>query len=98
MVSALILAWSRTSLRAWSSTARAWPAFWAVTRRCVLVVDDAQFEGVPCANASGVGSYGGSACVHLLAMLSVCGIFGWLWQVELVLICNWHVTYFTVNK
>ncbi len=53
-----------------------------------LVVDDTQFEGVPCADASGVGGNGGSACVHLLAMLGVWSVFGWLWQVELVLIGN----------
>jgi hypothetical protein len=37
----------------------------------VLVVEDRQFEGVPCADASGVGSDGGGACVHLLAMPGV---------------------------
>jgi hypothetical protein len=63
MASAFILVWSRTSLRAWRSTARAWAAIWAA--------DDAQLEGVPCADASGVGGDGGGACVHLLAMRGV---------------------------
>ncbi len=33
----------------------------------VLVVDDTQFEGMPCADESGVGGDGGSACVIWLA-------------------------------
>ncbi len=45
----------------------------------VLVDDDAQFRGVPCADASGVGGDGGGVthrhtpgvCIHLLAMLGV---------------------------
>ncbi len=54
----------------------------------VLVVDDAQFEVVPCLDASGVVCYGCSVCVHLLAKHGVWSVFGWLWQVELIIIGN----------
>ncbi len=41
----------------------------------VLVVDDAQFESVPCADASGVSGDGGGACVHF-SMYGVECVFG----------------------
>jgi hypothetical protein len=44
--------------------------------RVELVVDDAQFEGAPCADASGVGGDGGSASVPWLAKLGVWSGFG----------------------
>ncbi len=53
--------------------------------RGALVVDGAQFERVGLVRAIVVGF---SACVHWLAMGVVWSGFGWLWQVELVLIGN----------
>ncbi len=53
----------------------------------VLVLNEAQFERVGLVQAEVVCC---SACVYWFAMHGVWSGFGWLWQVELLLIGNQH--------